>query len=1000
VAVQGSVTIARIIRGRLARQLAAVVAVVLAMLLRLALARHGITLPTYITFYPIVLLAALLGGMWTGFLATAFSALLVNYFVLPPVGQFSIRSTSDIVGMVIFCISGVSISLVTELYHRSREKLAAYQIEAAILNERRKVEEAKELAESVHAERERFLDVLETLPAMISLRTPDHCIVFANRSYRERFGDCLGERCFEARFGRTEPCDFCEARTVLETGQPHHWEVIFPDGSLVDAHDFPFTDLDGSSLILEMKADITERRRGETELKEYREHLEGLVTERTRQLQTANAQLELDIRERERAERSLRESRAKLEAALANMPDSVIITDADGRFVEFNDAFARFYRFKSKAECARSFAEFSSLVEVVMANGEPAPPEMYAMRRALRGETAANAEYTLRRKDTGETWIGSISFSPIRDEGGAITGTVITSRDITEDKRAEEERQIAVDFLGMVNQSGGTRDLIQRATTFFQERSGCEAVGIRLREGDNYPYAEARGFSREFVRLENHLLARAAPGKAINDSAGYPFLECLCGSVIQGRIEPSKPFYTAHGSFWTNSTTDLIASAAPADLPSSTRHRCHREGYESVALFPIYVGEERIGLLQLNDRRKGRFSEQSIASWERLAGHLATAISKFRAEEALQESEKRYRNLFNTMNEGFCIIEVLFDADGKPEDYRFLEVNDAFERQTGLHDAVGKRMRELAPAHEAHWFEIYGKVALTGESAHFMNEAKALNRYYDVHAYRVGEPEMRRVAIVFNDFSDYKKAQEALLRSEKLAYQRQQLQALAERLQQAREEERKMVARDLHDQIGQILTAIKMDLTWAARHLPRANVEVHDRLKGSIELINDGVRSVRRICSGLRPGILDDLGLAAAIEWQSNEFAARTGITCQVSVPSGDLRLDSDRSTAIFRIFQECLTNIARHAEARTVSTSLSREAENLLLIVQDDGKGFRESEVAGSLGVLGMKERAQVCGGSVQVSSSPGKGTTVTVRVPMLAASAGREDHEYSDSR
>lgn len=1437
VMVQGSGTIARILRGRLARQLAAAIAVVLALLLRVVMERQSITLPTYITFYPAVILAALLGGMWAGTLATALSALTVDYFFLPPIGQLTVRSTSDAVAMAIFCISGISISLVMELYHRRGKKLASLQIEAAVLEERRKVEEANARAESIRVERQRFLEVLETLPPMISLMTPDRQIAFANRSFRERFGECRGQRCFEARFGRTEPCDFCETYSVFETGQPHHWEVIFPDGSLVDAHDFPFTDLDGSSLILEMGVDITERRQSETELKEHREHLEAMVEERTRQLQAANAQLETDMREREQAERvlqttlqrfyailsnlssgvllvtnegriefanqafcslfglkesptdlvasfdsekviakvhtayenpeqavlrvrellkqgqpalseeiqmqgggtylrdfvplivdeksygrmwvhtditerkrkeeALRESRAKFEAALANMSDSVIITDAEGRFVEFNDAFAQFYRFKSKAECARNFDEFASIFEVFLANGEPAPREKYAIQRALRGETATGAEFTLRRKDTGESWIGSISFSPIRDIDGAIIGTVITARDITEAKRAEEERQIAVDFLGMVNQSRGTRDLIQRATAFFQKRSGCEAAAIRLREGDDYPYFEVRGFSSEFVRLESKLCLRTASGKAVRDSSGKPILECLCGNVIRGRFESSKPFYTAHGSFWSNSTTDLVAAAAEGELPASARHRCNRAGYESVALFPIYVGEERFGLVQLNDRQRGRFSAQSIVLWERLAGHLATAVSKFRAEEALQESEKRYRNLFNAMTEGFCIVEVLFDAEGKPEDYRFLEVNGAFERQTGLHDAVGKRMRELAPAHEEHWFEMYGKVALTGEPARFINEARALNRWYDVHAYRVGEPKQRRVAIVFDDFSDYKRAEEqlqklnrtlkarsnsdqailhatdepaflkevcriitkdcghamvwigvaendeqktvrpvaysgfeqgyletlrvtwdesergrgptgtairtgqpsmcrdmradpafapwredavqrgfassvviplkeqgnawgaitiysrepdaftegevelltelagdlefgiqtfrlrsaharaeealreseellglfvehapaalamfdgqmhylhasrrwradyglgdrdlsglshyevfpvvpekwkeahrrglagevlsgdadrferadgseqwirwevrpwrdaegevggivifsedvtrrkeaeaALLRNERLALQRQQLQALAARLQKAREEERKMVARDLHDDIGQILTAIKMDMTWAVRHLPRADDEVHDRLKGSIELINEGVRSVRKICSGLRPGILDDLGLAAAIEWQSNEFAARTGIASQVSVPSGELRLDGDRATVFFRIFQECLTNVARHAEARSVRTSLLEENGNLQLVVQDDGKGFRESEAAGSLGVLGMKERAQACGGSVQVSSSPGKGTTVTVRVPVRAASAGREDHEYSDSR
>jgi PAS domain S-box-containing protein len=140
--------------------------------------------------------------------------------------------------------------------------------------------------------------------------------------------------------------------------------------------------------------------------------------------------------------------------------------------------------------------------------------------------------------------------------------------------------------------------------------------------------------------------------------------------------------------------------------------------------------------------------------------------AKRRAQEALRESEKRYRNLFSSMEEGFCIVEMIFDDEGRPADYRFLEINPAFERQTGLHQAEGKLMRELAPAHEPHWFEIYGKIALTGEPAHFVNEAKALNRYYEVRAYRVGEPEQKQVAIVFNDISGRKRDEAALEQKE------------------------------------------------------------------------------------------------------------------------------------------------------------------------------------------------------------------------------------------
>jgi len=133
-----------------------------------------------------------------------------------------------------------------------------------------------------------------------------------------------------------------------------------------------------------------------------------------------------------------------------------------------------------------------------------------------------------------------------------------------------------------------------------------------------------------------------------------------------------------------------------------------------------------------------------------------------RAEEAVRESETRYRTLFDTLIEGFCTIEMIFDASGKPVDYRFLEINPAFEKQTGLQNAQGKLMRDLAPDHEAHWFEIYGQIALTGEPAHFENEAKALGRHYDVFAYRVGGPESRKVAVLFNDITERKQSLEAI----------------------------------------------------------------------------------------------------------------------------------------------------------------------------------------------------------------------------------------------
>ena len=209
--------------------------------------------------------------------------------------------------------------------------------------------------------------------------------------------------------------------------------------------------------------------------------------------------------------------------------------------------------------------------------------------------------------------------------------------DVTDRHREQQERETTVGFLRLVNESTDTKNLVRAAATFFQQQSGCQAVGIRLKQGDEYPYFEARGFPQEFLRVENTLCARDSAGGVVRDSAGDPVIECMCGNVICGRFDPSKPFFTAKGSFWTNCTTELLATASEADRQGRTRNRCNGEGYESVALLPLHMGNERLGLLQLNDRRPGRFSPEAIGLWERLADYLAVALAKFRADEELQK---------------------------------------------------------------------------------------------------------------------------------------------------------------------------------------------------------------------------------------------------------------------------------------------------------------------------------------------------------------------------
>jgi signal transduction histidine kinase len=212
------------------------------------------------------------------------------------------------------------------------------------------------------------------------------------------------------------------------------------------------------------------------------------------------------------------------------------------------------------------------------------------------------------------------------------------------------------------------------------------------------------------------------------------------------------------------------------------------------------------------------------------------------------------------------------------------------------------------------------------------------------------------------------------------------LRALAANLELVREEERMQIARDLHDQLGQALTAMKFDLAWMTERLKNTDILLTKKAKSMTTQIDALIKTVRRIATELRPGMLDDLGLAASIEWQAQDFEKRTGILCKVNVSTKDVPLTRTQSVALFRIFQEALTNVARHASARHIKINLDATPDLWTLMVHDDGRGihFQEIEGQGSLGLLGMRERANRLGGTFEIKAIPGDGTIVTVTIPV----------------
>jgi signal transduction histidine kinase len=222
------------------------------------------------------------------------------------------------------------------------------------------------------------------------------------------------------------------------------------------------------------------------------------------------------------------------------------------------------------------------------------------------------------------------------------------------------------------------------------------------------------------------------------------------------------------------------------------------------------------------------------------------------------------------------------------------------------------------------------------------------------------------------------------MKSERLRESEDKLRRLAAHLISVREEERAHIAREIHDELGQVLTGIKMEVGWLAKRLKEP--AFLEKTESMSRLIDSTIQTVRKIATGLRPEMLDDMGLIAAVGWQAKDFQKRTGIRCRTKLPPEGTKLDLDVSTTAFRIFQEILTNVARHSRATRVDIDLAVTEELLRLEVADNGVGIPSSELNGrkSLGLLGMQERALLFGGEVRIAGTPGHGTSVSVQIPI----------------
>ncbi len=351
------------------------------------------------------------------------------------------------------------------------------------------------------------------------------------------------------------------------------------------------------------------------------------------------------------------------------------------------------------------------------------------------------------------------------------------------------------------------------------------------------------------------------------------------------------------------------------------------------------------------------------------------------AEQALRESENKFRNVL----ENIQLIGLMLDKNG-----RLTFANDFLLELTGWkrEEAIGQNWfdnflpDDVREKVKKMFFETLetGVFPLSYQNEIITKggELRLIDWSNIIH--QNNQNKTYAVTSIGEDITERKKAEKKLLDSHN------QLRSLAERLQMIREEERATIAREIHDDLGQVLTALKMDISSLQRKLNVEPGELTDRTDKMLELVNSSIQTVKRIATELRPGILDDLGLFSAIEWLVEEFQNRTKIDCQLDIEGEMDLIDDEISIAVFRIFQETITNITRHSNATQTIIKLFCSDKYLMLDVQDNGKGISAEELygPGSLGILGMRERVHILRGEFEISGEAGKGTKVQVKIPL----------------
>jgi len=732
-----------------------------------------------------------------------------------------------------------------------------------------------------------------------------------------------------------------------------------------------------------------------------------------------------DVTVQSRAEQLLRESEQRYRSLFEESHDAVYVTTTDGVFVDVNPAALRLFGY------ARS-----ELTEVNARDLYVDPARREAFQEAIAAHGAVrDFPVRLRRKD-GTVLECVLTSTVRRSETNEVFGYQGIVRDVTERRRAQSALEasetryrtlvelspdaIAVHRDGIIVFANGaaadlvgassSKELLGLPVMQFVGAEDRAAVQERQREilesGRAAPPNEER-----FVRLDGTTVPVEVRAAAI-DFEGAGAIQVVVRDVSERHAaeralrESERRFRAVFdqslqllGIIALDGTLEDVNATALAMIGENRENVINKPFWETPwwsyspilqdrlrgALVAAAQGEVvQFEVMHYDVEGNQRTVDATIAPMRDDQGDVTRLVAlghdvteRQRAADALRQSEERFSKAFGLSPDAITVTAM---GDGK-----IVEVNGSFTELSGWtrDEAIGRSVLDLEiwpdPRERDAWVDRLNREHRVRNAEMQLRNRSGQVRVTLTSAEVIDLDGRPHLLTYVRDISALRDAERALHRS------REGLRRLAAQLQEVREEERTTIAREIHDELGQRLTGMKMDFSWLLAHLPKRWTRVHERGRALTELLDVTIESVRDISTRLRPSVLDDLGLAAAIEWQASDFARRTSVTVDVRGVE-ELSLDRELSTTLFRILQEALTNVARHAEASQVSVSLRHAGADVVLEIVDDGRGLGNKESVGQrgLGLLGMRERAASFGGEVEFERPNEGGTCVRARIPI----------------